>query len=387
MSQFLIGIAPEHQVALLLALLVPVLAVPGWRALNRRVALDADAVEKTAAGLLLTTGVIHIGLPLGHNDSPVLTLAFLGSGAVYVWLAWRAVARRPWRLISTVLLLGTLLAYAITVASGREEADQVGLATAVVELAALGLAAIPVLGRRRTAKRVLLRPFMNTAVVFVTLLFGVTVWIAFAVRHDDHGSAQTAGAHADGHDHHHGEFVARAQAGIILRPAGAAPTAEQRQTAAELAAQTKAYTAKYRDVAAAVVDGYNNSGPREGLQLHYEKKTHQNDGRIADPQAPEMLVYASEAGRTVLLGVVYQMPVAGRPGPAIGGNTTRWHAHNICAGLTPPGFGVVSPYGTCPVLTVNLTIAEMIHVWVVDPPGGPYVEHIDDAWVRELMNR
>jgi hypothetical protein len=53
--------------------------------------------------------------------------------------------------------------------------------------------------------------------------------------------------------------------------------------------------------------------------------------------------------------------------------------------LTPPGFGIVSPYGTCPVLTVNLTIAEMIHVWVVDPPGGPYVEHIEDAWVRQLL--
>jgi hypothetical protein len=230
--------------------------------------------------------------------------------------------------------------------------------------------------------------------VVVTLLFGVTVWIAFAVQHDDHGSAQTAGAHADshagsdaadGHDHHHGEFLARAQAGIIMRPAGAAPTVEQERAAAVLAAQTKAYTEKYRDVAAAVADGYHNGGPREGLQLHYEKKAHQADGRVADPKAPEMLVYASEGGRSVLLGVVYQMPVAGEPGPAIGGSTTRWHAHNVCVGLTPPGFGIVTPFGTCPVLTVNLTIAEMIHVWVVDPPGGPYAEHIDDTWVRQLL--
>jgi hypothetical protein len=100
-----------------------------------------------------------------------------------------------------------------------------------------------------------------------------------------------------------------------------------------------------------------------------------------------MLVYAFGAGRGVLLGVVYQMPVAGADGPAVGGSTTRWHAHNVCVGLLPPGFGPVSPYGGCPYLTASVTIAQMMHVWVVDPPGGPYAEHLDDAWVRALLAR
>lgn len=131
-----------------------------------------------------------------------------------------------------------------------------------------------------------------------------------------------------------------------------------------------AATTRYRDLAAAEADGYRTAGPAEGLQVHFDHKGHQADGRILDPDAPEQLVYAVRGGRSLLLGVVYQMPAAGRRGPAIGGGVTRWHAHDVCVGVLPPGFGVVSPYGGCPGLTLALTVAEMMHVWVVDPPGG-----------------
>ena len=67
---------------------------------------------------------------------------------------------------------------------------------------------------------------------------------------------------------------------------------------------------------------------------------------MLDPAAPEQLVYAVRGDRTRLLGVVFQVPVAGAPGPAIGGADTRWHAHDVCVSLLPPGFGVVSPFGS-----------------------------------------
>ena len=28
---------------------------------------------------------------------------------------------------------------------------------------------------------------------------------------------------------------------------------------------------------------------------------------------------------------------------------------------------------------------EMMHVWVVDNPGGPFAENLDDDWVRTLL--
>ncbi len=96
-----------------------------------------------------------------------------------------------------------------------------------------------------------------------------------------------------------------------------------------------------------------------------------------------MLVYAIEDGRATLLGVVYVMERAGEPGLAPGGPITRWHAHNLCVSLAPPGIGIVTPFGGCPPLSITVTIAEMMHVWVVQPPGGPYAEGVDQAWARD----
>ena len=73
------------------------------------------------------------------------------------------------------------------------------------------------------------------------------------------------------------------------------------------------------------------------------------------------------------------MEKVGEPGPAAGGPLTNWHAHNVCVIVTPPGFGLVSPFGGCPLGAVAVTIPEMMHVWVVDNPGGPFAENLHDA--------
>ena len=76
------------------------------------------------------------------------------------------------------------------------------------------------------------------------------------------------------------------------------------------------------------------------------------------------------------------MERAGEPGPEPGGPITGWHAHNGCLTVLPPGFGVTSPYGGCPALSVQATIPEMMHIWTVDSPRGPYAEGLDEQWVR-----
>lgn len=53
----------------------------------------------------------------------------------------------------------------------------------------------------------------------------------------------------------------------------------------------------------------------------------------------------------------------------------------------PPGFGLVSPFGTCPLVSVAVTIPEMIHVWAVPNPGGPYAEGLDDKLVQGLLTQ
>jgi hypothetical protein len=395
MSGFAEGIAPDHWPALLAALLlVPgawwlrgrversAAAGAGWAVTLRRRWAALPDPARWAVWLLATTAVVHAALPLGHAGSPLLSLLFVASAAAYAALAWRVVAGRPWRAATALLMVATLVAYLVVVARGEEEADQLGLATALVELVTLGLCLVPALGPRWTVRRLLVRPLAATAFVLATLLTGTVVWVVFAVQHDDHN----VGAEPAGHEHE--AYAARAQSGIILRPGSAEPPTEaQQRAAAALAVATRAATVRYRDYHAALADGYRPSTPLAGLQVHFEKKANQADGRVVDPLAPEMLVYAADAGRIALLGVVYQMPRAGEPGPAVGGSSTRWHAHNICVTLLPPGFGPVSPYGSCPFASFAVTIAEMIHVWTVEPPGGPYAEHLDDAWVRALVAR
>jgi hypothetical protein len=46
-----------------------------------------------------------------------------------------------------------------------------------------------------------------------------------------------------------------------------------------------------------------------------------------------------------------------------------------------PGFGLVSPFGTCPAFSVSITTPEMMHVWVVDSPAGAFAEGLAKEWV------
>jgi len=404
---FLIGIAPDHVPALLAGLLLPVAVLLGRRLRPARVpatALDQTAtspvlglssgrdrtspgqprtpVRAWAAWLLGVAAVVHLALPIGHSDGWLLTAGFLGSGAAFAWLAVRAWEGRTWRLWSGLLLGATLLAYLLVAGTGQEEPDQVGILTALVELLALGLCLMPV--RRR-------RFLSSTAVVAVTFVVGAWIWVGSFAAHAAAGGASAsagdpagaaAGIDHSGHDHGH-DHAARAQAGVIMRPATQAhPTADQVRAADALALATRQAMARYASLDAALAAGYTLPLAATGPDVHLDNKAYASDGRVLDPQRPEKLVYAIEGGRATLLGVVFVMERAGVPGPEPGGPITRWHAHNACLTVLPPGFTIVDAFGTCPALSVSITTPEMMHVWVVDSPAGWFAEGLDKEWVR-----
>jgi hypothetical protein len=399
---FAVGIAPEHVPALIAAMILPVVvwaarrlrAGPGVTAGPR--AGDVPVGARWAAWLLGVSGAVHLALPMGHFDGPLLAVGFLGSGAAYAWLAIRALEGRPWRAFAAPLLMATLIAYLIAVTAGfggagAEEPDQVGIATALVELAALGLCLVP--SRPPVPGRALVRALARTAgsvgTVLVTLVTGMVVWVGSLTAAGATASTEptVAGSasvgHAGGHEHAH-DHAARAQAGVVMRPsADDHPTLAQARAAQRLAVATIGATARFADLAAALAAGYQLPAVAVGVDVHLENKTYKSDGRVLDPQRPEMLVYAISGGRATLLGVVFVMERAGEPGPEPGGPITRWHAHNLCLTLLPPGFGGVSPFGGCPPLSVAVTIPEMMHLWVVDNPAGPFAEGLDKAWVTE----
>ena len=420
LAAFFAGIAPEHVPALLAALLLPVLwwlvrrfqrtdsAHPGapvrvagsagttgslWTAASAWTAAPVDRpplmlTERWAAALLAVSAAVHLALPLGHLDGPLLALGYVAAGAGYAWLVVRVRRGRRWRLPAALLTVATLVAYLAVAGTGSEEPDQVGIATALVELAVLGLALVPLRepGRPRRFARFAGSAAMVTAVVLV----GAVVWVGSFLSHRSTGDTQAqlaAGtAPAVGHAHDHGhDHAARAQAGVVMRPSagGHHPTEAQQRAAEALAAQTRTALARYRSLDAALAAGYRRPGfGATGTDVHLEHPQYAKDGRTLDPQRPETLVYSIMDGRATLLGAMFMMEVAGRAAPEPGGPATRWHAHNLCISLLPPGLGVVSPYGGCSAFAVNITSPEMIHVWVVDNPGGPYADGLDEKWVR-----
>jgi hypothetical protein len=381
---FWVGIAPQHAPALLAVALLPI----GLWALRRLGAPSWPAVpitERWAAVLLGIAAVVHLALPLGHVGSPLLTIGFLGSGGAYAWLALRAREGRRWRGPAAMLIVATLVAYLIGNGAGGEEPDQVGIATALVELTALGLALVP--PREPDRPRRLRRLAGAGGTLAAALVVGVALWIGAFVAHRHADAAAAADravteAPTGGHSHGH-DVAARAQAGVIMCPAADRhPTAAHAAVADQLAAETRASLRRYADLRAALSAGYRPQGVATGLDVHLEHPGYKKDGRILDPSRPEMLVYAVDGGRATLLGAVFVMEHAGVPGPQPGGPITGWHAHNLCITLLPPGFGVVSPYGGCPAFSFSVTIPEMMHLWTVDNPEGPYAEGLGEAWVR-----
>ena len=387
---FATGIAQEHAPALVAGVLAAL-----WLGTARRW-WPSTLVDRWAGVLLGVSAAVHLALPLNPHHGPVVSAGFVVSGAAYAVLAHRALHGARWRLATAALVVATLVGYLVVIVGG-EEPDQVGIATALVELTALGLAMAPGRAPSTAPRQASGRPrrlarFAGTATtVTATFVVGAVVWAAsFAAHKAEHAETvataeqATAEQATEGHSHHH-EHAGRAQAGMIMRALGADHHASdaQRQAADALAGATAQAVARYADLDAALADGYRSGLRMQGTDVHLENKANSSDGRTLDPARPEMLVYAVDGGRATLLGVVYVMEVAGRPGPTPGGPITRWHAHNLCLSAVPPGLGIVSPYGGCPALSVSVTSPEMMHVWVVDNPAGPFADGLDKDWVLD----
>jgi hypothetical protein len=332
-----------------------------------------STVDRWAAALLGYAAAVHLFLPLGHRDGALLTAGMLASGAAFAVLAWRAHLGRGWRIGTAILAPLTVLAYLLN----GEDADQVGVLTALLELTAFGLAV--------ATTRKVGRVFGSIGTVAAIFLAGAVIWVESFVAHQvgstDSESPSVGHSHEGQHEH-----LARAQAGVIMRPLTGDHHATPEETAAAIALTnaTKAAMARYSKLSDALAAGYQYPmGSRTGMDVHMEHPEFKKDGRAVDPERPEMLVYAIDGGKATLLGVVFVMERAGDPGVAPGGPITRWHAHNLCVSLTPPGIGIVTPYGGCPSFSVTITIAEMMHLWIVEPPGGPFAEGVDKKWASD----
>lgn len=179
------------------------------------------------------------------------------------------------------------------------------------------------------------------------------------------------------------------------RAANAQPTDEQLQAAAQLIAQTRAAVEKYRDQRLAVAAGYKPMEPPGVEILHFVNSAYLTDADVLKPEHVQSLIYYNGPRGPVLIGAMYIMPRIGSPGPEIGGPLTSWHHHDdICfdkqtnvavAFVGDSFFDRADKSRSCPPGSSKKLTPEMLHVWLVDNPRGPFDSDMDPVVLRSVI--
>jgi hypothetical protein len=351
-------ISPDHAIALYAGLLA---LPPALFLLRLRRARHAAPDTVLAASVLMVVaGAIHLGLALTHLREPITAVLFVLNGAAYLVLS-QLFVWRWWRLAAAALITMTLLGYLGFIVLGFDSPDQVAIATKLLELTTLGLVLVPVRGEPGRPHGALRWIGLGIAVPLLTVMTTSVVWVIDLARPD----AQ--------HVH----------AGAVLQQTNDVATPEQAAAAQRLYDETSAAIAPYRDWHAAWAAGYRPGGPQDQPSSHWMNQSY--SAYVMDPKHPQGLVYANTKHGPVLLGAMFQMQHLGQFGPDPGGPLTAWHQHqNIC--FTPFGveFSLMTPTATCPVGAIDISVPPMLHVWIVDNPGGKFAVDIDSKVVKRI---
>jgi hypothetical protein len=356
------NINPEHAIGLIggfVALIVALATLrlhPQWR--------SVPGTVRAAAVLMVVTAGVHLALIPHHlAHEPATSILFFLNGIAFIALA-ATFTWRWWRLASAALLVATVLGYLVYVAFGLEGPDQVGIATKLIEVTALGLVLVPVRGEARRTHRSWRWTGLGVAMPLLIVMTGATVWIVDLARPD----------------------ARHVHAGALLQSTNTVPTPAQIEAADGLYAETRAAIQPYEDWHQAWAAGYRPGGSTTLPSTHWMNQRYVDAGYVMDPSRPQGLVYANTHHGPVLLGAMFQMKGINHFGPDPGGPLTAWHQHeNIC--ITPFGFefSLMTPFGNCALGAVDISASPMLHVWIVDNPrGGPFAVDIDPSVVAAL---
>lgn len=351
-------IAPDHAIGIYAGIaIVPfVLVAIRFRRLGSRV----PGTALGASVLMAVAGAVHLGLVSTHVDETVTAVLFMLNGFAYLVLS-QLVTWRWWRPASAALIIATLVGYLGYIALDFDSPDQVALATKLVELLALGLVVVP--GRGEVSHRTSRWATLVVAVPLLTIVTIAGVWIDDLARPD----AQ--------HVH----------AGAILQDTNEVATPAQAAAARRLYDQTAAAIAPYSDWRNAWAAGYRPSGSQTAPSTHWMNQRNVDAGYVMDPQHPQGLVYANTRHGPVLLGAMFEMKHIGEFGPDPGGPLTAWHQHeNVCFSPFGIEFSLMTPTATCPLGAIDISAPPMLHVWIVDNPGGAFAVDIDPKVVKRI---
>ena len=163
-------------------------------------------------------------------------------------------------------------------------------------------------------------------------------------------------------------------------------TPEQKQAAEDLVRRSYEAAEKmgWTQFEASVRGGYMGMFQDD---IHYANEEYILDDAVLDPERPEFLMYYRSGGKRILVGFMYLVGEPLAEGPQIGGGETVWHYHvwsrkNCLLGELLV-VGLPDENGVCRRGSLAYRSPEMMHVWLVDHPDGPFTSNM--AMDRDLL--
>ena len=217
------------------------------------------------------------------------------------------------------------------------------------------------------------------------------VWLVSAERGAVHSHAGTAAVHAHTdaapgsavpaaassettpHAHPTTTEGAMAASNAHFHHAEVGVTESQLRAALTFVDQVKADTAKYKDVSAAMADGYIQiTQDYEGIAAHFARLDYIKDGHELDSTRPEILLYTKRlTGSWVFIGVMFSSETQTDTPPSYFGALDSWHYHeNLCFQAGAITTAVANQAACRGVFT--LRTAWELHVWTVDGAASPF---------------
>ena len=199
-------------------------------------------------------------------------------------------------------------------------------------------------------------------------------------------------------DHAHGEHAAHTQAQprkwepvreidsrsqslpqelyeVTQFPNGEQPTSEQRRRAEAFIKQCMESARRHGwfEFAKAVKDGYTLM---YADMVHYVNMEYALDDRQLDPDRPEFLFFTDTPAGKRLVAFMFLALGPEDHGQQIGGPLTVWHFHSwslpICLRNRRVAVADTDAKGRCADGVPTLRSPEMLHVWMVNRPEGPF---------------
>lgn len=416
-------VSSDHVTALIPVLLLPLglhglgrMATPGGRAGRFARHWQGLSLPTRIAGVLLLAGaLVHLALLPGHLVMESQTgVLFALDVAGFAGALALTVGTRHWRIPAGLVALLTVVAYGYYVQTGLESADLVGALTSAAEIAVIPVALFDWVTRtdRRPGRQAVaiavavLVAFVSTSTVAHAL--GGTSSLADALARFmpspsasmTMGGATPASLPSTGNGNmSNGTMAGGAMAGgeagatmtnsvcptvgamatssgMLMQPVPSTPPTQAQVAATnQLVAQTTSGIAQYADVNVAIAAGYTAATRTDIPVVHMINRKDFSNTPLANPAAPQALVYAHKGSTWVLLGAMFMTDAQCKEGPDIGGSLTDWHAHaNLCfgAGGTVTG-NHPDAAGQCPAGETTHATPFMLHVYTVaNNTSGPF---------------